>query len=192
MSAVQPSLIGIFAMVAETSGRPWAVFPLGDIRSRLDLLSADTICVTMENQLHLTCPHCDSVNRIPESRLAESPACGSCHKPLFTGHPLTLTDANVEKVLARNDIPIVVDCWAAWCGPCRQFAPSFEKAAAAFEPRIRFAKLDTDANPQSSARFQIRSIPTLILFGGGEEIARQSGALPYGAFTQWLLEHLQA
>jgi thioredoxin 2 len=160
-------------------------------RPHLESPAQTTTFIHMDNPLHITCPHCDAVNRIPESRLAESPACGSCHRPLFTGHALTLTDANLDKVLTRTDLPIVIDCWAAWCGPCRQFAPTFEKATAAFEPRIRFAKLDTDANPQASARFQIRSIPTLLIYGGGKEIARQSGALPYGAFTQWLTQHLQ-
>ena len=109
---------------------------------------------------------------------------------MFTGAPITLTDANVDTVLARTDIPVVVDCWAAWCGPCRQFAPTFEKAASALEPKLRFAKLDTDAQARTSARFGIRSIPTLILFGGGQEVARQSGALPYDALMQWLQQHL--
>lgn len=103
-----------------------------------------------------------------------------------------MTDANAERVLTRTDIPLVIDCWATWCSPCLQFAPTFEKACHAFEPRIRFAKLDTDAQPQTAARFQIRSIPTLILYGGGKEIARKSGAMPYGAFSQWLLQELQA
>jgi thioredoxin 2 len=146
----------------------------------------------MDSSLHLTCPHCDAVNRIPEARLAESPNCGRCHRALFAGAAMTLTDANADTVLARTDIPVVVDCWAAWCGPCRQFAPTFEKAAAALEPKIRFAKLDTDAQPRTSARFGIRSIPTLILFGGGREIARESGALPYGALMQWLQQHLRS
>ena len=124
----------------------------------------------MDNPLRVTCPHCEAANRLPQGRLAESPACGRCHQPLFTGEPLLLTDSNIEKVLTNTDLPIVIDCWAAWCGPCKQFAPTFEKAAAAFEPRLRFAKLDTDANPQSSARFQIRSIPTLILFGDRKSV----------------------
>ncbi|PJA43279.1 MAG: thiol reductase thioredoxin [Lysobacterales bacterium CG_4_9_14_3_um_filter_62_6] len=145
----------------------------------------------MNESLHITCPHCEAVNRLSESRLAENPNCGRCHQPLFTGHPLVLTDGNFERLLESNDLPIVVDGWAAWCGPCRQFAPIFEKAAAALEPRIRFAKLDTDAAPQTSARLQIRSIPTLIIFGGSKEIARQSGAMNYAQFTQWLLQHLQ-
>jgi thioredoxin 2 len=146
----------------------------------------------MNEPLHLTCPHCDSVNRIDATRLAESPRCGRCHQDLFNAHPLTMTDANAERVLTRTDIPLVIDCWATWCSPCVQFAPTFEQACRAFEPRIRFAKLDTDAQPQTAARFQIRSIPTLIIYGGGKEIARKSGAMPYGAFSQWLLQELQA
>lgn len=144
----------------------------------------------MENLVHLTCPHCDAANRIPMQRLSESPNCGRCHKPLFTGHPLTMTDANAQSLIARTGIPLVIDCWASWCGPCQQFAPVFEQASAAFEPRLRFAKLDTDAQPQTSAHFQIRSIPTLIVCRGGREIARQSGAMPYGAFSQWLQQYI--
>lgn len=136
--------------------------------------------------VHLTCAHCQAVNRLGSDRLTESPSCGSCHRPLFEGKPLELTDQNVEKVIARTDIPLVIDCWAAWCGPCKQFAPVFEKACAALEPRIRFAKLDTDAHRQSSEKFQIRSIPTLIVYAGGKEMARQSGALPYNEFVRWL------
>lgn len=145
----------------------------------------------MNESLRLTCPHCDAVNRIAESRLSESPNCGRCHQPLFTGHPVALTDTNFAAVLRGNDLPLVVDCWAAWCGPCRQFAPIFEQAAAALETRIRFAKLDTESAQQTSAHLQIRSIPTLVLFGGGKEIARQSGAMNYAQFTQWLLQQLQ-
>jgi len=146
----------------------------------------------MDQPLHITCPHCDAVNRLAATRLSEAPNCGRCHQALFVGKPFTMTDANARTLLSRNDLPLVIDCWATWCGPCVQFAPIFDQAAAAYEPRVRFAKLDTDAQPQTSAQFQIRSIPTLILYGGGKEIARQSGALSYGALSQWLMQHLQA
>lgn len=145
----------------------------------------------MDHPLHLTCPHCDAVNRISESGLDQSPNCGSCHRPLFTAAPLALTDANAERVLGRTDLPLVIDCYADWCGPCQQFAPVFAQGAREFEPRIRFAKLDTEINPQTAARFQIRSIPTLLLFGGGKELARHSGAMSYGQFSEWLYRQLQ-
>ena len=144
----------------------------------------------MNSALHLTCPHCDAVNRIDESGLDRAPNCGHCHRPLFTGVPLRLTDHNAERIVSRTDLPLVVDCYADWCGPCKQFAPVFAEATGKFEPRIRFAKLDTEAEPQTAARFRIQSIPTLILFGGGKEIARRSGALPLAQFSQWLYEQL--
>ena len=141
---------------------------------------------TAENRIVVTCAHCDAPNRLPESRLGEAPRCGKCHQPVVVPAPLTATDANLPTLIARNDLPVLVDCWAAWCAPCRGFAPTFERASAAFMTQIRFAKLDTENNRNSAAQLRIQSIPTLILFANGREIARQSGAMSYQQLTQWL------
>ncbi|MEX2525018.1 MAG: thioredoxin TrxC [Gammaproteobacteria bacterium] len=140
----------------------------------------------MSEPIHATCGHCGTVNRIPREKLDRSPRCGKCKEAVFTGKPLELTRSNVEQVLQKNDLPVLVDCWAPWCGPCRSFAPQFEKAAAAWEPRLRFAKLNTDDEPDIGGRWQIRSIPTLILFRCGREVQRTSGALPLPQLQQWL------
>jgi len=142
-----------------------------------------------DTTVHIACPACGASNRLPEARLSESPKCGKCSAPLFSAHPVSVTDANFDKIVGGTDIPVVVDCWASWCGPCMRFAPVFEEAAAKLEPRVRFAKLDTDANQATSARLGIRSIPTLILFKGGKETARISGALPLGPFMEWVKQH---
>ncbi|MGH8400394.1 MAG: thioredoxin TrxC [Gammaproteobacteria bacterium] len=139
----------------------------------------------MSESLHVACPACGAKNRLPEARLDQQPKCGRCGKPLFSAHPVELTDANFETLLKGTDLPVIVDCWATWCGPCRMFAPVFEEAARTLEPGFRLAKLDTDANPRSSATLGIRSIPTLIAFRGGKEIARTSGAMPLNQFLQW-------
>lgn len=137
----------------------------------------------------ISCPNCQKSNRVPSERLGDGPKCGNCKKPLFSGKPMELTAANVASTLNHNDIPVLVDCWASWCGPCRSFAPTFEQAAKDLEPKVRFAKLDTEANQQLAARWQIRSIPTLILFKGGKEVDRVSGALPGQQLKQWLSQH---
>jgi thioredoxin 2 len=143
----------------------------------------------MSDPLHIACPACGARNRVPAARLADAPNCGKCAAPLFGGHPLKLTDANFENVVNGTDLPVVVDCWASWCGPCMQFAPVFEEAAAKLEPRVRLAKLDTDANPATSAGLGIRSIPTLVIYKGGKEAARISGAMPLGPFIEWVKQH---
>jgi thioredoxin 2 len=137
---------------------------------------------------NISCPHCNATNRLPTARLAESPNCGKCKKPLFFGKPLELTANNLSATLNNNDIPVLVDCWAEWCGPCKSFAPIFTQAAQQMEPQLRFAKLDTQAQQNIAARWQIRSIPTLILFRQGKEIARVAGALPLIQLTQWLAQ----
>jgi thioredoxin 2 len=131
----------------------------------------------MSDPLQIVCPHDDVVNRVPADRLAEHPKCGKCKQPLFTGKPLALTAQRFDAHLRTSSIPIIVDFWASWCGPCLMMAPAFEKAASLLEPHFRLAKVDTEAEQALAARFGIRSIPTLILLAGGKEVARQSGAL---------------
>ena len=140
----------------------------------------------MSEAVHVVCPHCIATNRVPAARLGEHPICGKCKKALFTGRPLTLTRASFERYLAAGDLPLVVDFWAPWCGPCRTMAPAFEAAAARLEPDYRLAKVNADDEADIAARYGIRSIPTLIVFKQGKEIARQAGALPAGALVEWI------
>lgn len=139
----------------------------------------------MSASLHLVCPHCLAVNRLPAARLDQDPKCGQCHEPLFSGHPLELGAGSFDKHLTNNDIPLLVDFWASWCGPCKMMAPAFAQAAQLLEPNIRLGKVNTEVEAQLSARYDIRSIPTLILFRGGRELARQSGALGVQDIVRW-------
>ena len=134
----------------------------------------------------IACPQCNAANRVPEERLREQPLCGRCKASLFAGKPLVLTAANFDAQLSRGELPVIVDFWAPWCGPCLSMAPNFERAAAEIEPLARLAKLDTEAESTVAARFNIRSIPTLIAFRAGREMARQSGAMPLSTLLQWI------
>ena len=144
----------------------------------------------MSDSLHIVCPHCAAVNRIPSQRIEQGPRCGKCHQPLFTGHPVELDALRFEKHITRNDIPVVVDFWAPWCGPCRAMAPEYEKAAGELEPRFRVAKVNTEDEQAIGGRFDIRSIPTLALFRGGQEVARQAGAMAAADIVRWVKSQL--
>jgi thioredoxin 2 len=134
--------------------------------------------------LLITCPHCLRRNRVPAERLRDGGHCGACKGSLFTGQPLNLSSAALDAHLA-GELPLIVDFWADWCGPCKQFAPVFAQAARQLEPGVRLAKIDTEAEPALAQRFGIRSIPTLIAFRQGREVSRMAGALPLSAFLQW-------
>lgn len=140
----------------------------------------------MSGPLMIVCPHCNAANRVPADRLADQPTCGKCGQRLFTGHPVELDADSFDSHVGRSDIPVVVDCWAPWCGPCRMMAPAFAQAAHQLEPRYRLAKLNTEEAQEIAARLGIRSIPTLILFRKGREIARHSGAMDTGNLVRWI------
>jgi len=138
----------------------------------------------------IICPQCSATNRIPDNRLQDAPKCGKCKQPLFMGAPVELTDSTFQKHIAKNDIPVVVDFWASWCGPRKMMAPEFKKAAEQLEPSVRFAKLSTENNQQTAAQFGIRSIPTMILYKNGKEVAQQAGAMSAVQISQWVQSHL--
>ena len=134
----------------------------------------------------VVCPDCQSANRIPAARLGDDPRCGKCKQPIFAGRPVALTDQTFDRHLSRSEVPLVVDFWAPWCGPCKMMAPFFERAASELEPNVRLVKINTDENPMLAQRYQINSIPTTAVFKGAREVARQPGAMNLPQLLQWI------
>ncbi|NOR52043.1 MAG: thioredoxin TrxC [Gammaproteobacteria bacterium] len=139
----------------------------------------------MTNPVHIACPICSTTNRIPGDRLSAGGNCGKCGKPLFNQRPVELTGSNFDRMINNNDIPVLVDFWAPWCGPCKMMAPAFEQAAQQLEPKLRLGKLNTENEQAIAARYNIRSIPTLAIFKNGKMIAQQAGAMNLDQLLAW-------
>ncbi|MDH6260989.1 thioredoxin TrxC [Bradyrhizobium sp. BR13661] len=138
----------------------------------------------------IVCGHCGRINRLPAERAPEAACCGACHQPIFTGHPIEVNEEAFGRHVTSSDIPVLVDVWAPWCGPCRAMAPMFERAAQTLEPGVRLLKLNSDSAPALSSRLNISSIPTLLLMHGGREIARHSGAMDTRGIVAWTEAYL--
>ncbi len=144
----------------------------------------------MTDSFHIVCPQCLSVNRILAQRLSDKPKCGYCKQALFLHHPIELTTSTFARHISRNDIPVVIDFWAPWCGPCKMMTPAYSKAAAELEPKVRVAKVNTEKEQTLAGQYNIRSIPTLALFKNGVEIARQAGAMGTEDIIRWVHSQL--
>lgn len=139
----------------------------------------------MDPSLHVVCPHCDTINRVPQAKLADGGRCGQCHQQLFDGHPAALDTARFERHLAKSEVPLLIDFWPQWCGPCRMMAPEFERAAGMLEPAVRLVKVNVDEEPALAQRYRVQSIPTLLLAFQGREVARAAGARSAAQLVQW-------
>jgi thioredoxin 2 len=144
----------------------------------------------MSDALHIVCPHCQSINRVPRNKLGSSGKCGKCGQPLFTGHPISLDSGSFQRQINKNDIPVLVDFWAPWCGPCKMMAPVFQQATAQLEPQLRLAKVNTEEQPALAGQYNIRSIPTLAIFQHGHEVDRMAGAMDLQNLLGWARRHL--
>lgn len=144
----------------------------------------------MSNGLHVACARCGAVNRVDSTRLGQGPTCGKCKAPLLPPEPLELDDAGLRRQLEKSDLPFLVDFWAPWCGPCKMMAPAFDQAAGQLSPRVRLAKVNTEAEPAAGQQFGIQSIPTMVLFVGGREKARVSGAMNAAQIGSWVQQNL--
>lgn len=140
--------------------------------------------------MHIVCPHCHKTNRVPEEKLAGNPQCGACQQSLFTGQPVEFNLAQLQRHVQKSEVPLLVDFWAPWCGPCRAMAPAFAQAAGNLEPSVRLAKVNTEEDQQAGMVYGIRSIPTMVLFKGGQEVTRISGAMDAQQIASWVQQNL--